>query len=85
MCIKERMHIGQLYVSEIDRRHIFRNLAAEKNGESTDTIIDKYARLTCKYWNLIIRKSPLGQTAPALFPIKIFVVSLWHIKRVLKI
>jgi hypothetical protein len=75
------MHIVQLYVSQMNRRHIFRNLLPEKNGESTDTIIDKYARLTCKYWNLIIRKSPLGQTAPALFPIKIFVVSLLYIMK----
>ena len=71
----------QLYVAQMNRRHIFRNLLPKKNESSTDVTIDKYAKLTCKYWNLIIRKFPLGQTAPALFPIKIFVVSLLYIMK----
>lgn len=76
------MHIIQLYVSQMNRRHIFRNLLPDKNGEeSTDAIIDKYAKLTCRYWNLIIRKFPLGQVAPALFPIKVFVISLLYIMK----
>jgi hypothetical protein len=65
----------------MNRRHIFRNLLPKKGDESTEAIIDKYAELTCRYWNLVIRKFPLGQTAPALFPIKIFVISLLYIMK----
>ena len=64
----------------MNRRHIFRNLLPKK-GESADVIIDRYAQRTCQYWNLIIRKFPLGQTAPALFPVKIFVISLLYIMK----
>tara|TARA_B110000858_G_scaffold58874_1_gene68569 strand:- start:43 stop:1098 length:1056 start_codon:yes stop_codon:yes gene_type:complete len=73
-------HVVQLYINQMNRRHIFRNLMP-KNGLTTDQIIDKYAHLTCKYWNLIIQKFPLGQLAPALFPIKMFVVSLLYIMK----
>ena len=74
------MHIVQLYVSQMNRRHIFRNLLPD-NGASTDDIIKKYAELTCMYWNKVIREFPLGQVAPALFPIKIFVISLLYIMK----
>jgi len=46
-----------------------------------DNIIEKYAVLTCRFWSLMTRRFPLGQTTPALFPIKIFVVSILYIMK----
>ena len=37
--------------------------------------------MACKYWNLITKKFPLGIQTPALFPIKIFVVSIMYIMK----
>jgi|TARA_B110000091_G_C13786697_1_gene463686 hypothetical protein len=72
-------HIVQLYINQMNRRHIFRNLLPEH--ETVDNIIEKYAVLTCRFWSLMTRRFPLGQTTPALFPIKIFVVSILYIMK----
>jgi hypothetical protein len=72
-------HIVQLYINQMNRRHIFRNLLPE--NESVDTIIDKYARLTCEFWTMLTQRFPLGQTTPAIFPIKIFVISILYIMK----
>tara|TARA_B110000858_G_scaffold195151_1_gene250927 strand:+ start:93 stop:1145 length:1053 start_codon:yes stop_codon:yes gene_type:complete len=72
-------HIVQLYINQMNRRHIFRNLLPK--DDSVDTIIDSYALLTCRYWTLITQRFPLGQMTPALFPIKIFVISIMYIMK----
>lgn len=72
-------HLIQLYINQMNRRHIFRNLLPK--DDTVDNIIDKYARLTCRYWSLVIGRFPLGQTTPAIFPIKMFVVSILYIMK----
>jgi hypothetical protein len=72
-------HLVQLYINQMNRRHIFRNLLPQ--NDSVDNIIAKYASLTCRLWSLIIQRFPLGQTTPALFPIKMFVVSILYIMK----
>tara|TARA_B110000208_G_C11761756_1_gene427189 strand:- start:461 stop:1513 length:1053 start_codon:yes stop_codon:yes gene_type:complete len=72
--------IVQLYVNQMNRRHIFRNLLPEDNN-AVARIVDKYAKLTCQYWNLLTKVFPLGQSAPALFPIKIFSVSILYLMK----
>ena len=72
-------HIVQLYINQMNRRHIFRNLLPK--DETVDNIIDKYAKLTCRFWSMMTQQFPLGQTTPALFPIKIFVISILYIMK----
>lgn len=72
-------NVVQLYINQMNRRHIFRNLLP--TDRSVTDVIDHYARLTCKYWTLITQKFPLGIQTPALFPIKIFVVSILYIMK----
>jgi len=72
-------HLVQLYINQMNRRHIFRNLLPQ--NDSVDNIITKYASLTCRLWSLIIQRFPLGQTTPALFPIKMFVISILYIMK----
>lgn len=72
-------HIVQLYINQMNRRHIFRNLIP--TDRSVDDVISHYATLTCKYWTLITRKFPLGKATPALFPIKVFVISIMYIMK----
>jgi len=71
--------IVQLYINQMNRRHIFRNLLP-KDGSIAD-IVDKYSRLTCRYWTMMTQTFPLGIQTPALFPIKIFIVSILYIMK----
>jgi hypothetical protein len=71
--------IVQLYINQMNRRHIFRNLIP--TDRSVEDVITQYANKTCAYWSLITSKFPLGQQTPALFPIKIFIVSIMYIMK----
>lgn len=72
-------NIVQLYINQMNRRHIFRNLIPK--NKSVKQVVDYYANITCKYWALITRKFPLGMQTPALFPIKTFVVSILYLMK----
>jgi hypothetical protein len=63
----------------MNRRHIFRNLIPK--DRSVDEVVTLYANKTCAYWSLLTQKFPLGQQTPALFPIKIFIVSIMYIMK----
>ena len=71
--------IVQLYINQMNRRHIFRNLIP--TDRSVEDVISHYADKTCSYWSLITSKFPLGQQTPALIPIKIFIVSIMYIMK----
>ncbi len=71
--------IVQLYINQMNRRHIFRNLIPK--DRSVEDVISHYAKKTCAYWSLITRRFPLGQQTPALFPIKIFIISIMYIMK----
>jgi hypothetical protein len=72
-------HIAQFYINQMNRRHIFRNLIPK--NRSIKEVVDFYANITGRYWTLITRKFPLGIQTPALFPIKIFIVSMMYIMK----
>jgi len=72
-------HIAQFYINQMNRRHIFRNLIPK--DRTVVEVVDYYARITCRYWTLLTRKFPLGIQTPALFPIKIFIVSMMYIMK----
>lgn len=72
-------HITQLYINQMNRRYIFRNLLP--TDRTTDEIVDMYSRITCKYWRKITRTFPLGIQTPAIFPIKMFVISILYIMK----
>ena len=72
-------HIIQLYINQMNRRHIFRNLLPK--NKSVDDITDQYAHIVCKYWALLTRRIPLGVQTPSLFPIKIFTISILYIMK----
>ena len=72
-------NVIQLYINQMNRRHIFRNLLP--TDRSVSDVISHYARLACKHWNLMTQKFPLGIQTPSLFPIKIFVVSILYIMK----
>jgi hypothetical protein len=72
-------HIVQLYINQMNRRHIFRNLLPTK--QTKESITEKYAKAACDYWSLITRRLPLGIQTPALFPIKIFTISILYIMK----
>ena len=83
-CEKAKKHISimtvvQLYINQMNRRHIFRNLLPK--DRSIEEVVSQYASLTCAYWTLITRRLPLGLQTPALFPIKTFVVSILYIMK----
>ncbi len=68
-----------LYINQMNRRYIFKNLIPK--DRSTDEVVDQYSNIACKYWNLLTRHFPLGQLTPALFPIRIFVISILYIMK----
>lgn len=72
-------NIVQLYINQMNRRHIFRNLIPK--DRSIDEVVNYYAKKTCAYWSLLTRSFPLGIQTPALFPIKIFIVSIMYIMK----
>lgn len=72
-------HVVQLYINQMNRRHIFRNLLPK--DRTIDEVVHQYAELACKYWRLITQKIPLGIQTPALFPIKTFIVSILYIMK----
>lgn len=72
-------HIIQLYINQMNRRHIFRNLLPK--NKNVDDITDQYAHIVCKYWALLTRRIPLGVQTPSLFPIKIFTISILYIMK----
>jgi len=72
-------NVIQLYINQMNRRHIFRNLIPK--NRTVDDVVNKYAKETCAYWSLMTRKFPLGIQTPALFPIKIFIVSIMYIMK----
>jgi len=72
-------HIVQLYINQMNRRHIFRNLLPKKR--TIEDVVEHYSLLTCRYWRLITQKIPLGIQTPALFPIKTFIVSILYIMK----
>lgn len=72
-------HIAQFYINQMNRRHIFRNLIPK--DRTVSEVVNHYAALTCKYWSLITSRFPLGIQTPALFPIKIFIVSMMYIMK----
>ena len=72
-------NLVQLYINQMNRRHIFRNLIPK--DRSVDDVVDYYSKLTCAYWKLLTLRFPLGRATPALFPIKIFVVSIMYIMK----
>ena len=72
-------NIVQLYINQMNRRHIFRNLIPK--DRTIDDVVSLYAKRTCDYWALITRKFPLGIQTPALFPIKTFIVSIMYIMK----
>lgn len=69
----------QLYINQMNRRHIFRNLIP--TDRTTDDVVKQYAKRACAYWSLITRRLPIGIQTPALFPIKTFVVSILYIMK----
>ena len=71
--------IVQLYINQMNRRHIFRNLIPK--DRSVDDVVEFYAKRTCAYWTLITQRFPLGMQTPALFPIKIFIISIMYIMK----
>jgi len=71
--------IVQLYINQMNRRHIFRNLLPKKR--SIEEVVQFYSELTCSYWRLITQKIPLGLQTPALFPIKTFIVSILYLMK----
>lgn len=72
-------NVVQLYVNQMNRRHIFRNLLPK--DRTVVEVVELYARLTCRYWSLLTQKFPLGMQTPALFPIKIFIISILYIMK----
>lgn len=72
-------HVVQLYINQMNRRHIFRNLLPKKR--TIADVVEHYSSLTCRYWCLITQKIPLGIQTPALFPIKTFIVSILYIMK----
>ena len=72
-------HVVQLYINQMNRRYIFRDLLPK--DRTTSDVINYYAKRTCDYWNLMTHKLPLGMQTPALFPIKIFVISILYIMK----
>lgn len=68
-----------LYVNQMNRRYIFRNLIPQ--DRTVDDVVNQYATLACRYWTLITRTFPLGMQTPALFPIKVFIVSIMYIMK----
>jgi hypothetical protein len=72
-------NLVQLYINQMNRRHIFRNLIPK--DRSIDDVVDYYGKKTCEYWTLLTRRFPLGIQTPALFPIKIFIVSIMYIMK----
>lgn len=72
-------HVVQLYINQMNRRHIFRNLLPK--NRTIEDVVQQYAELACRYWRLITQKIPLGIQTPALFPIKIFIVSVLYIMK----
>ena len=72
-------HVVQLYINQMNRRHIFRNLLPQKR--TIDDVVSHYSSLTCRFWRLLTQKIPLGVQTPALFPIKIFIVSILYIMK----
>lgn len=71
--------IVALYINQMNRRFIFKNLIPQ--DRSVDEVVSQYANMACKYWNLLTKQFPLGIQTPALFPIKIFVVSIMYIMK----
>jgi hypothetical protein len=71
--------IVRLYIGQMNRRHIFRNLLPK--DRSVDDIVQHYAKRACDYWCLMTQRLPLGAQTPALFPIKVFVISILYIMR----
>ena len=63
----------------MNRRHIFRNLLPK--DRTMESITKRYSEIVCSYWCLITRKLPLGIQTPALFPIKIFTISILYIMK----
>lgn len=72
-------NIVQLYINQMNRRHIFRNLIPK--DRTIESVVIQYAKLTCDYWTMLTRKFPLGMQTPALFPIKTFIVSIMYIMK----
>lgn len=72
-------HIIQLYINQMNRRHIFRNLLPK--DRTIESITKHYSEIVCSYWCLITHKLPLGVQTPALFPIKIFTISILYIMK----
>jgi hypothetical protein len=71
--------IVALYINQMNRRFIFKNLIPKER--SVDDVVKQYANTACKYWTLITKQFPLGIQTPALFPLKIFVVSIMYIMK----
>ena len=71
--------VVQLYINQMNRRYIFRNLIPK--DRTVDDVVDFYANKTCAYWTLLTQRFPLGIQTPALFPIKIFIISIMYIMK----
>lgn len=72
-------HVVQLYINQMNRRHIFRNLLPKKR--TIVEVVEHYSNIACQYWRLVTQKIPLGIQTPALFPIKTFIVSILYIMK----
>lgn len=69
----------ELYMNQMNRRRVFRNLLPKKR--SIDEITKTYAKRCTACWNMIVTKTPVGIETPSLFPIKIFVVSMLYLMK----
>lgn len=72
-------HLVQLYINQMNRRYIFRNLIP--TDKTTDDVVKEYSKITCRYWTNMTQKFPLGIQTPAIFPIKVFVISIMYIMK----
>ena len=69
----------ELYLNTMNRRRVFRDLLPKKR--TIEDIVKTYSERTCKCWEMIVNKTPLGKESPTLFPIRTFVVSILYLMK----